>query len=307
MESIEYYAHKARYNYSYLKAEYLRKYYSDNKNPRIIPSKLTDKLISLRTFPVDKYLIKPGQFLSTHPHTVNSAPDDLDQSDLEELELNPLQPVVSHDQSPLQQQVLTQTCLRDLQNLPESPEAVPQSIGEPSNKYMGIKESYIGDMVTTGSSDQVSQELDCGCACHKPLGEPLNFCDNSSTKMGAKNLKSAKIGKLNKWWSFIDSSKKKLSEIPLIPSPIIEINSASLPEEPIQMIDNTKENIPQLKPQPQKINPPNLNFNTRRYSYTEGTNSHDVWRNLPSNISLLAAKASAGSQTTLDLISMYDY
>ncbi|ABN65228.2 predicted protein [Scheffersomyces stipitis CBS 6054] len=57
--------HDIRYNWNYLAICYRQRYYSTNKNPRVIQTKLKNQtLISLRTFPQCKYLIKPGEFLA---------------------------------------------------------------------------------------------------------------------------------------------------------------------------------------------------------------------------------------------------
>lgn len=54
-----------QYRIRYWEISYRQKYYSTDKNPRVIQTKLPNqKLISLRTLPHDKYLIKPGEFLS---------------------------------------------------------------------------------------------------------------------------------------------------------------------------------------------------------------------------------------------------
>ncbi|KAK6456011.1 uncharacterized protein RJT20DRAFT_140687 [Scheffersomyces xylosifermentans] len=60
--------HDVKYHWHYLAVDYRRKYYSTNRNPRVIQSKFQNQtLISLRTFPQCKYLIKPGEFLSVVP------------------------------------------------------------------------------------------------------------------------------------------------------------------------------------------------------------------------------------------------
>lgn len=52
-------------NIDYLGIKYRQKYYSNDENPRLIQTRLKNQpLLSLRTLPHDKYLIKPGEFLS---------------------------------------------------------------------------------------------------------------------------------------------------------------------------------------------------------------------------------------------------
>lgn len=56
---------RARYKVDYHLIELRRKYYSNSRNPRVIHSKLkTGILTTLRTCPNDKYLAKPGEYLS---------------------------------------------------------------------------------------------------------------------------------------------------------------------------------------------------------------------------------------------------
>lgn len=56
---------RVRYKIDYHLIELRRKYYSNSRNPRVIHSKLKDGILTtLRTCPRDKYLTKPGEFLS---------------------------------------------------------------------------------------------------------------------------------------------------------------------------------------------------------------------------------------------------
>lgn len=56
--------HEIRYQFDYMKMDYRQKYYSNRKNPRVIHTKLQNqKLLTLRTFPRDKYFTKAGEFL----------------------------------------------------------------------------------------------------------------------------------------------------------------------------------------------------------------------------------------------------
>lgn len=63
MDKIDYYAHKIKYTLQLYRIEYLQKYYSNSKEPRIIQNKLTKKLTSLRMFPRDRFRKEPGEFL----------------------------------------------------------------------------------------------------------------------------------------------------------------------------------------------------------------------------------------------------
>ncbi|KAK6203581.1 uncharacterized protein RJT21DRAFT_139313 [Scheffersomyces amazonensis] len=65
MNFLQHAIHELRYKVDYYFVDYRQRYYSTNRNPRLIQTKLQNQqLISLRTFPKDKYLLKPGQFLS---------------------------------------------------------------------------------------------------------------------------------------------------------------------------------------------------------------------------------------------------
>lgn len=68
MHSIQYTLHDLRYKVEYYKARYKQRYYSNDRNPRVIQTKLQNqRLLSLRTQPHDKYFIKPGEFLALVP------------------------------------------------------------------------------------------------------------------------------------------------------------------------------------------------------------------------------------------------
>lgn len=54
-----------RYKLDYYLIEFRRKYYSNSRNPRVIQAKLKDQIIlSLRTCPHDKYLVKQDEYLT---------------------------------------------------------------------------------------------------------------------------------------------------------------------------------------------------------------------------------------------------
>lgn len=72
-----YWSHEIKYKYSVYKTEFLQRYYSNSKEPRVIQTKLSERLLSLRIFPHDKYKIRPGEFLRTERRTI-SAPSDLE-------------------------------------------------------------------------------------------------------------------------------------------------------------------------------------------------------------------------------------
>lgn len=68
MHSIQYTFHDLRYKVEYYKTRYKQRYYSNDRNPRVIQTKLKNqRLLSLRTQPHDKYFIKPGEFLALVP------------------------------------------------------------------------------------------------------------------------------------------------------------------------------------------------------------------------------------------------
>ncbi|CAH2351835.1 hypothetical protein CLIB1423_04S07030 [[Candida] railenensis] len=53
-----------RYHINYAKIDYIQRYYSTSHNPRVIQARIgNEQLLSLRTYPQDEYLVKPGQFL----------------------------------------------------------------------------------------------------------------------------------------------------------------------------------------------------------------------------------------------------
>ncbi|CUM50502.1 unnamed protein product [Debaryomyces tyrocola] len=68
MHSLQYTFHDLRYKVEYYKTRYKQRYYSNDRNPRVIQTKLKNqRLLSLRTQPHDKYFIKPGEFLALVP------------------------------------------------------------------------------------------------------------------------------------------------------------------------------------------------------------------------------------------------
>lgn len=68
MHSIQHKFHEIRYKVDYMKTRYRQRYYSNERNPRVIQTKLLNqRLLSLRTHPHDKYFIKPGEFLALVP------------------------------------------------------------------------------------------------------------------------------------------------------------------------------------------------------------------------------------------------
>lgn len=57
--------HDVRFSVDMLRAKYTQWYYNTDRNPRVIHTRLPQQqLLSLRTWPRDKYLIKPGEFLT---------------------------------------------------------------------------------------------------------------------------------------------------------------------------------------------------------------------------------------------------
>lgn len=71
MNDLQAAIHRIRYRFDYMIMDYKQKYYTNSNNPRVIHTKLKDEILtSLRTFPHDKYKIKPGEFLSLEPKTV---------------------------------------------------------------------------------------------------------------------------------------------------------------------------------------------------------------------------------------------
>lgn len=162
MEQFQYAIHNLKYRLDYYRADYTRKYYSNSKNPKVIHSKLNCKnLLSLRTCPRDKYMINPGEFLSTEPK----------RGENEELNDNN-----SHDD-------IIDTC---------------------SNLICFNTDPYHSDFYDSN--------------------------DDSNNNMGFKKnpdeaLRPLMGRKIMKGFSF---TRKRLSEIPLIPSPILEINSAAI-------------------------------------------------------------------------------
>lgn len=81
---------RARYKVDYHLIELRRKYYSNSRNPRVIHSKLKRGILTtLRTCPNDKYLAKPGEYLSiegAEPEPQSEPFDDLVDLYLEEPE-----------------------------------------------------------------------------------------------------------------------------------------------------------------------------------------------------------------------------
>lgn len=64
---------KLRYKVKYFIVDTKLKWYSTSRNPRLVQSKFQGQtLITLRVHPRDKYLVKPGEFLSVERKRVNS-------------------------------------------------------------------------------------------------------------------------------------------------------------------------------------------------------------------------------------------
>lgn len=56
---------KAKYNWNYLLIDARLRYYSNSSNPRVVHTKFSNQpLLSLRTYPHDKYFVKQGEFLT---------------------------------------------------------------------------------------------------------------------------------------------------------------------------------------------------------------------------------------------------
>lgn len=296
MENIEYYIRKLRFKYHYIKANYLQRYYSNSKNPRIVQAKVTDRLLSLRTCPNDKYMLKPGEFLALEPKclTIHSAPDNLESYRRLDIDRD------SNQHSEIVTEVFSNNTPASEKNL--------------KKEYLDSEESELQPFLSNGEHLRAS----CSCDCHQSHNQLLNI--NTSATACNQVAKNAKLTKIGKWLNFMDYSKKRLSEIPLTSSPVIEINSASSPEttpdmnNQIQMIDNTKEMDTAKENDQREL--VSERPNKRRYSYTEGTSitttakpllAPQAWRPVINEFSLSAARLSTGSTDTLEVISMYNY
>ncbi|WEJ92621.1 hypothetical protein PSN45_000074 [Yamadazyma tenuis] len=98
MDNLQYYFKRARGKVEYLRADYTQKYYSNSRDPRVIHTKLNDSLVSLRPCPEDKYLIKPGEFLTLGPKQPGPETSDHVTHKQQVLELEESQPLESsHD------------------------------------------------------------------------------------------------------------------------------------------------------------------------------------------------------------------
>lgn len=54
-----------QYHIDYAKINYRQRYYSTSRNPRVIQARIgNEPLLSLRTYPLDLYIVKPGEFLA---------------------------------------------------------------------------------------------------------------------------------------------------------------------------------------------------------------------------------------------------
>lgn len=84
MHSIHDKLKEFRYKLEYALASYKQRYYSNDTNPRVIQTKLKNlTLISLRTCPNDKYIIKQGEFLALEKKVNSESHDTSNLIDLE--------------------------------------------------------------------------------------------------------------------------------------------------------------------------------------------------------------------------------
>lgn len=91
-EDVYHVIHTCRYKIDYHLIELRRKYYSNSRNPRVIHTKLQDRMLfSLRTCPHDKYLPKADEFLTLEKAT--------DTESLMDIYLEEEEPLVNLDET----------------------------------------------------------------------------------------------------------------------------------------------------------------------------------------------------------------
>lgn len=135
MSSIHRIYRDVQYNLDYYNVKYRQKLYSNDRNPRLIQTRLQNKtLLSLRTCPHDKYLIKPGEFLTIEPLDLQQ----VQEQDLEEALFN------DFDSPPASRRL----------NL-----SLLQSLAMNS----------VCDLIKIEPEQEELLSEECSCACHSPI------------------------------------------------------------------------------------------------------------------------------------------
>ncbi|ODQ79726.1 hypothetical protein BABINDRAFT_161434 [Babjeviella inositovora NRRL Y-12698] len=209
------YIHHIKYNYERLKIHYVHNKYSTSRNPRVVQGRIpNERLISLRTYPHDEYLLKPGEyfdFASAYVNKGNQAaqlPITLSHvcSEGDLLENEGYEPLIRVNSAP--------------------PTILVHSPEDPAKRMATI--------VPNGSSCK------CSCHLHEHLPEPETM-EELLTMHG--NLGESKSGaggdsplsyiedeniylprKKHRFWGL---GRKRMSNGANVPSPILECNSAS--------------------------------------------------------------------------------
>lgn len=133
MSSIHRIYRDVQYNLDYYNVKYRQRLYSNDRNPRLIQTRLQNKtLLSLRTCPHDKYLIKPGEFLTIEPMDMQQ------EEDLEE-------ELFCDFASP------------------------PASRRLDLNLLHSITMNSVSDLIKIEPEPEELQSEECSCACHSPI------------------------------------------------------------------------------------------------------------------------------------------
>lgn len=289
MSQVEFYIKRAKRRVDYMRVDFLQKYYSNTHDPKIIQSKLSDNITSLRTCPLHPYT-QPEIFLK------------LSNSDEEEISKQHKQLVLQYEQGleGLQQMSLDE-------NLPllEVNSCAP-SDSQPDNSDNPQTENF------TKPLEKGDDKNSCDCLCHKQQSEPP-----TSPILDVEEKK-----KKRSWFEFAALTRPRFGEIPFFP----HLQSSPKEYSPIQLIDRDFSNQEESS---KEINSPDLQIPSdvfkheliKSYSSENLKRPHSVlfrtpsvipsapvgplsslgslkksfaWKKVYSNISLSAARVSAG-------------
>ncbi|KAK6462054.1 hypothetical protein DFJ63DRAFT_313205 [Scheffersomyces coipomensis] len=189
-----------RYKIDYYYVDYKQRYYSTNRNPRIIQTKLQNKqLISLRTFPKDKYFTKPGEYLMLEPKSC----------DVHELPLSsssPLEPI--------------NEIAGDVVSFLSFDETFIQSHNRKNRKVgvslptTDIRINSVPDLMFSSKNNAHHKPSTCICECHENNVSPLESLE--LVKSNPKELKQPKSSKVRERFKrYIRIPSKSTHPLPL--------------------------------------------------------------------------------------------
>ncbi|KAG7660926.1 uncharacterized protein J8A68_005601 [[Candida] subhashii] len=292
--------HDIRFNVDHFIVGYRQRYYSLNKNPRVIQTKLhNQQLISLRTFPRDKYIVEPTGFLSLGNENANdSGNDEIEETasftvyDIDELisfdESCVSIPIPDYENNNSSREIQGPDCLKgdrliSLGNFPEEQEFQEEELVEEEGCHL--------------PAIYPVQDPPCSCSCHKISVVPIPKEDNSR-----------KIRVKDRFIKFVRSNINKVASK--------ESDSGSNEQEPsIEIVLDEAESLDRDQEVPaNKISQivSNFSFLTSRGDSTIGVQDEEieendreeeqeevktekVWKLVLNDVSLSAARLSTGN------------